>query len=114
MALPELVRQFADAKLKAFCTKRMPPHARTEIRLYHQVRGNNVTLIEARPLFRAQAEWSELKIAQFRFNPKPNTWTLYCADRNGRWHLYFDAEPSERLEELLEEVDADPTGIFWG
>jgi len=27
---------------------------------------------------------------------------------------YFDTEPTPDLDELLKEVDEDPTGIFWG
>jgi hypothetical protein len=37
-----------------------------------------------------------------------------CADRNSRWHRYDMAEPTEQLDELLTEIDQDPTGIFWG
>jgi hypothetical protein len=42
------------------------------------------------------------------------TWTLYCADANGRWWLYDDVAPSRNVQDLLAEIDADPTGIFWG
>ena len=41
-------------------------------------------------------------------------WTLYCTDRNSRWHLYWEYKPAKNLDELLEEIDEDPTGIFWG
>jgi hypothetical protein len=55
-----------------------------------------------------------MKVAQFRFDAKGNTWTLYCVDRSERWQIYFDLEPSPKLDDLLREVDEDPTGIFWG
>ena len=58
--------------------------------------------------------WVGIPIAQFRFNPKNSKWTLYCADRNSRWHEYNDLDPDQEFETLLREVDADPTGIFWG
>jgi hypothetical protein len=41
-------------------------------------------------------------------------WTLYFRDRNLRFHRYDLAAPSGSVAELLAEVDADPTGIFWG
>jgi len=41
-------------------------------------------------------------------------WRLYWADRNSRWHEYVEAGPTYELEDLLREVDEDPTGIFWG
>ncbi|MGZ4307109.1 MAG: DUF3024 domain-containing protein, partial [Solirubrobacteraceae bacterium] len=31
-----------------------------------------------------------------------------------RWHFYDEVEPTPRLDELLSEIAADPTGIFWG
>jgi hypothetical protein len=41
-------------------------------------------------------------------------WSLYWPDRNDRFHLYDDVEPTPRISRLLDEVAADPTGIFWG
>ena len=114
MSLPLPVRQLVDAKLTRFYERRLPAHVRGQIRLSHGIRGNSVTMIEARPVFRNPHEWSELKVAQFRCDPETRAWTLYWADRNGRWHPYYDIEPSTDLDDLLREVDEDPTGIFWG
>jgi hypothetical protein len=41
------------------------------------------------------------------------TWTLYWADRNSRWHRYGHIEPGA-IDDLLLEIDEDPTCIFWG
>ncbi len=35
-------------------------------------------------------------------------------DRDQRWFEYDRIEPSVELADLLEEVNADPAGIFWG
>lgn len=59
-------------------------------------------------------EWTRLSVAQFRYDAETRHWRLYCADRNSHWHEYDDRDQSERLEDLIAEVDADPTGIFWG
>ena len=55
-----------------------------------------------------------MKIAQLRFEPADATWALYWADRNGRWHRYDDLDPTRVLEEVLAEIDEDPTCIFFG
>jgi Protein of unknown function (DUF3024) len=34
-------------------------------------------------------------------------------DRNLRFHVYDPLAPSNQVEDLLTEVDRDPTGIFW-
>jgi len=39
---------------------------------------------------------------------------LYWRDRNLRFHEYDLLQPTDRLEDLLMEVDLDPTAIFWG
>ena len=52
-------------------------------------------------------------VAQLRYTTDNNTWTLYWADRNGRWHRYQETEPGT-VEQLLNEIDQDPTCIFWG
>jgi len=36
------------------------------------------------------------------------------SDRNARWHRYELIEPSHEITTLLDEIDRDPTGIFWG
>jgi len=41
-------------------------------------------------------------------------WTLYWRDRNQRWHKYDLIAPSPDILTLLDEVDRDPTCIFWG
>jgi hypothetical protein len=114
MPLPELVRQHVQAKLGRFCRERVPAEVRDQIRLDFGIRGNMVTLFECRPRFDAPEEWVESKIAQFRFDPKLRSWGLYWTDRNGKWHRHDGAPPAKEISPLLEEVDRDPTGIFWG
>jgi hypothetical protein len=43
---------------------------------------------------------------------RPLLW-LYHADRNSRWHDYDMAEATPNVNELMIEIDDDPTGIFW-
>jgi hypothetical protein len=31
-----------------------------------------------------------------------------------RFHLYDRLAPSQRIEDLLQEIDRDPMAIFWG
>src|SRR5262249_6711018 len=114
MALPALTRQLIETKLKKYCEKRVPEEARSEIRLSFKIRGNSVTLTEDRPLFYGSIRMGGVPIAKFRFDPTTSKWTLYCADRNGRWHEYMESDPEEKIEKLLRHVDEDVTGIFWG
>ena len=115
MAIPELIRKAAVSQVEALC-RRIPPHARNEVRLEHSVRGNAITIVERRPPWHPGLgpEWTSMKIAQLRYDAGSGTWSLYCCDRNERWFLYDDVEPSRDVAPLVAEIDEDPTGIFWG
>lgn len=114
MALPETERFRVEKFLSAYCEARIPAHARDQVRLLFRIAGNKVWLLEYRPLYSDPAEWIEKKVSQFEYNPEVNRWTLYCFDRNSRRRDYIPEFRDCVFEKLLAEVDADPTGIFWG
>lgn len=114
MAIPKLLRDTVEAQLREYCERKFPERVRDQLRLTYAIRGNSVTLIEERPSYLNPAVWSRLPVAQFRYDETDRDWVLYCADRNGRWMIYGGVAPTRDLHKLLDEVDRDPTGIFWG
>lgn len=52
--------------------------------------------------------------ARLQYIAKTGLWTLYWSDRRGRWQCYDVVAPTTDVLVLLDEVDQDPTGIFWG
>lgn len=91
----------------------MPADLREELRIEADVRGQRVTIFDCRPPWHpGLTGWARTPIAQLRYGTKER-WTLYCADRHGRWHRYNLLEPGP-AQSLLDEIDDDPTGIFWG
>ena len=87
---------------------------RDKVVLQYRVTRHDVLLFEKRPAFRRPGEWTESPVAKFRFNRRSCLWTLFCRDRNAKWHLYVPVPPAPEFHELVKEVDRDPTGIFWG
>ena len=114
MPISEFTRKLIEQKLSQYCTGKNPVHASHEVRLIFKIRGNGVTLYESRRAFRNPSTWVNISIAQFRYDNETNQWTLYYADRNSRWHPYTVTEPNANFDDLLNEVDRDPTKIFWG
>jgi Protein of unknown function (DUF3024) len=114
MPLPPLVRRLAEVKITKYCDALVPPHLKDQIRHTFGFRGNSLTLFERRPHFQKKSVWTKLSVAQFRYSIDDRTWTLYWADRNSRWHVYDRIPPASKLDDLLDEVDDDPTCIFWG
>ena len=114
MALSEIQQAEVNRRLGAFCDARVPPGARGKIRVGFRIKGTEVVLFEERPAFRPPHEWLEMAVAKFRYVGTQGLWRLYCQHRDRRWHSY-EARPAARsLKRLLDEVAADPTGIFWG
>lgn len=102
------------ARIRRFCDRSVPAHLRDEARVEADVRGKSVTIFDCRaPSHPDVTDWSRVLVAQLRYEPASDTWTLYWADRNSRWHRYDDIDPGT-ADELLNEVNEDPTGIFWG
>ena len=114
MAIPELTLRRAERLLQLLIDRRVSPHVRNEIRMSVETRGNNVTLFEHRPVWRMPDKWTDGKVAQFRFDPASEHWTLYWSDRHGRWLRYEGKGPTSDIAALIGEVDADPVGAFWG
>lgn len=113
MALPPLTKQLADHLLGAFCAKRSPADLREQIRVSHTIRGNAITIHEHRVAWDDPLSWTMMKVAVMQYDPADGTWELFCFDRNARRRTYC-ARPTTDLAVLLDELDRDPTGIFWG
>lgn len=110
-------REAALSAVEVFCDSRIPEEHRDELRLECSRRGNSITLVERRPPWNPElmgTEWTSMKVAQIRYDPLSESWTLYCCDRNERWWPYDEIGPSTSVDPLLAEIDTDPTGIFWG
>jgi hypothetical protein len=101
-------------RLAAFCDARMPAAVRNKLRVGFRIKGNEVVLFEERPDFRLPNEWHEMAVAKFKYVATRGLWRLYCQHRDLRWHAYQALPAARTFDQLLDEVDADPTGIFWG
>ena len=111
-SLPEL----DVARVQRWCRARVPDSALRQVRVECEVAPRHLTIVELRPPWRADLdpEWSRTPIARLRYTKTTGTWSLYWLDRNLKFHAYDMAPPSPRVEDLLVELDRDPTCIFWG
>jgi hypothetical protein len=114
MALSEFTRKLVEIKLGNYCREKAPDEIADEVRLGFKIWGNKVTLFEEQPDFFDPDEWITIPVAQFRYDDQKNTWSLYCADRYNRWHRFEDVESVTDFDVLLDVLEEDSTGIFWG
>lgn len=103
-------------RVRRWCRNRIPDHARDRVRIECEAAGRDVTVVEcqrARGLVSDQ-EWMRSPVARLRYLKSRGVWTLYWRDRDEKWHPYREVPPSPAIDDLLREVDRDPTAIFWG
>jgi len=112
MALPE----WDVARVQLWCAVPVPEHARHQVRVDCEIAPRHVTIVERRLPWRPDfgPEWTSFPIARLRYTAASKAWSLYWRDRNLRFHLYERLAPSPGVDELLAEIDRDPTCIFWG
>ncbi|WP_245975726.1 DUF3024 domain-containing protein [Amycolatopsis palatopharyngis] len=85
-----------------------------QIRVECKRRGRSLTIVERHaPTPLLGPEWTEQKVAQLRLD-EDGVWSVLWADRNGRWRSYPDAPQATQPVSLLEEIDSNPHGVFWG
>ena len=113
MAIPELEQERVSRALRRYCEK-VPLHSRDKLTNDFRFVRSDVELFERRPHYQEKHRLVELAVAKFRYNAKRGSWTLFWSDSNQRWHSYDGFEDRRDFADLLREVEADPTCIFWG
>jgi len=114
MALSEFEKKRVEKLLNAYCESRISPALRDQIRVEYRIRGDEVSLFESRPPWRGEGEWISVKVARFKKDHETHTWHLFWADRNSQWRSYEPLPQHRDIEKLLQEVERNETGAFWG
>ncbi len=104
------------ARVEGWCAERIPDRVRDQLRLECDVTNLHLTVVECRPLWKADPEtaWTRHPVARFRYTKSARTWSLYWRDRNTHFHRYDPLPPTSDIEALLTELERDPTNLFWG
>lgn len=114
MALPQRVKSLAERKLATYCCNCVPESEIDMSKIAFRIRGDYITLYEHSKSDFDPEEESDFKVAQFRYNQRKRTWSLYWADRREKWHQYDEVKPTRNIDDLLDEIDQDPGMVFWG
>ena len=114
MAFSEIELQAIVNTVGALCRRRSSARFAHELRLVYEVRGHSVTIFEERPAWRNPAEWPRMGVARLRYFRSRGMWGLYWMRRDLKWHVYDPETPRRDLATLLEVVDADEYGAFFG
>ena len=65
------------------------------------------------PSFDGELDWLRFPSALLGYSSGTGKWTLFFFDGDSKARRYPDFEPSTEIQDLLDEVEDDPTCIFW-
>jgi hypothetical protein len=88
------------------------PH---DVRLSVHKRGKSLTIVESwRVVGRRphEPEWHDVRVAQLRWVPDADGFSLHYTDASDRWHRYERVATADVLT-LLDLIDLDPDRVFW-
>jgi uncharacterized protein with HEPN domain len=114
---PRGVRGMPDtdvARVRQWCRIRVPAHLQDQVRVEVDIDVRHLTIVECRPPWNGVGDWTRLPVARLRFTKVTGLWSLYWRDSNARFHLYDRLGASANVQTMLDEIEQDPTAIFWG
>jgi len=114
MPFNELEKARIDRIVGGFCEGRLPLHLRNQIKIFYRVRGYEVKIIESRPTMTNSHLWAETPIARLQYDPKTLEWELYWMRASGKWQIYSDLLPTNKLKSLIDTIAEDRYSVFWG
>jgi hypothetical protein len=87
---------------------------RDQLDISFRISGQSVEIVEIRPQWNDPTRKSESPIAKATYVKSQKIWKLYWMRADGKWHAYPPFPSSASLEKVLDAIEADRNGCFWG
>ena len=113
MAFSELELARVHRIMTHYIARRRPrPEIRDQLDIGYVVEGQSVIIHEDRQLY----DGSRLlePVAKATWVRTQKVWKIFWMRSDLRWHGYEPLAQVRTLDKVLEGVDADPYGCFWG
>ncbi len=103
------------ARIRRWCASRVTGEAVKQVRVVGAVDGRHVVIAEERPPWDGAegAPWESYPLARLTYVVSTRSWKLEVSTDGDRFRKYPEL-PSGSLDEVLGEIDEDPTFVFWG
>lgn len=101
-------------KVKAYVISKRPPvEIRDRLDIGFSYEKNTFEIFEIRPVWCSEDpnDYQKLSFAKFRYAKSQMIWKLYWMRGSGKWQLY---EQANNLDEIIDFVEADTHGCFYG
>ena len=114
MAFSELELKRIEQAVGEFCRTRSPAYLKDKLRLEYSVQGHEVVIFERRPKWDNPKTWIESPVAKLKYIRSANKWRLFWQRADLKWYEYPGLSSSDRIGDLVREIDADPLACFFG
>lgn len=114
MAFNDLDRQKIKNEVGRLCSKRSPAHLKDKLRFDYEIEKQSVIVYEIRPVWNNPNEFTKSPMAKLSYLKSQNIWKLYWQRANMKWVRYEPKESSKALSNLVQEIDKDAYGCFFG
>lgn len=114
MALTEIELQRIAKHVGGLCDRRSPAKFRNELRFEYTVSGQDVLIEEVRPAWDDPSVHTRRGIAKLRFVRTTTQWQLFWLRASGRWESYEPLQAAHTIDALVQEIERDPHGCFFG
>ena len=109
-----MVPEIDVERVKRWAAVQIPVSMQDQVRVEIDVDRLHITVVESREPWPDGAEWIRQPYARLRYTKTRDEWTLYCYRGSGKIERFPFARPTRHIEELLDIIDEDVTGIFKG
>ncbi len=115
MSLSEFEIKRIEKYVGNFVEKRRPaPHRRDHVDLKFRISNQSFEIYELRARFDDPHEMLETPVAKATFVKSSKIWKLYWMRADNKWHGYKPFPESKSIEQILEAIQNDARGCFWG
>jgi len=76
--------------------------------------GKIIEIYEIRPIWNDKTKIQNIPFAKIRFYKSKQLWHLYWMRASGKWELYEPFSESTYLEKIIEVIEEDKYGCFYG
>ena len=114
MPFSDIQRQLVRKIVGGFCEQKVPDHQKNQVRVFYDIKGYTVTLIQSKPSFPGSHLWTDYSIAKLKYDPRTFKWQLYAKKSPDEWEGYPGLELTQNLQSLIDEIASDPLNVFWG
>lgn len=107
---------FFEQQVKAFVERRRPSdeEIRKQLDLSYHYEKRTFTIFEVRPQWDDPSEIVHIPMVKARYILSQGHWKLFWMRASGKWDPYQPNPVIKELEKVLEEINKDEYGCFWG